>query len=317
MAPFFSIIIPCYNSAQYIDATLQSLSEQTYKQFEVIVIDDGSTDNSVEICREGLKRYRLSGMVVPRPRDVIKGVASCRNLGVSKASAEWICFLDSDDLYLPEKLSKTYEIIAESKDICSAFCHAANRFDDQTGNILESSPISLKTGCHDILPSLLSRNDVITSTVTVNKGLFVELGGFDTDLMGVEDYMMWLLIARKSHWHYSAEKLCNYRVRGTSLMSGRRFQYYIGQNNSLQRAIHNSKVFSGKEENIVKNHLMGLTDYYAMESLNTYGWKDFIGGIWQLVLLEKFRMAGSLFFKHTRLSILRKLDKMYTVLLKK
>lgn len=89
-----SFIIPCYNSSKYIGKTLKSISEQTYRNFEVILIDDGSTDNTSDIAREYCEKYKLNYNIIIQKNS---GVSSARNKGISNAKGDYIYFLDSDD----------------------------------------------------------------------------------------------------------------------------------------------------------------------------------------------------------------------------
>ena len=99
MKPKVSVVIPTYNSSQFIVETLESVFAQTYKDYEIIVVDDGSTDNTKEVLQPYTSRikyiYKENG-----------GPASARNVGIKSAQGEYIAFLDSDDRWLPEKLEK-------------------------------------------------------------------------------------------------------------------------------------------------------------------------------------------------------------------
>ena len=112
-----SVIIPCYNQANFLDETLQSVLNQTYTNWECIVVDDGSTDNTVLIIEDYcLKDHRFQ--IVTRPKSKIKGANSCRNYGFEKSQGAYIQWFDSDDLMRKDKLSILVGLILDKKTNC-------------------------------------------------------------------------------------------------------------------------------------------------------------------------------------------------------
>ena len=99
MKPFFTVIIPTFNRAEFIKRAVDSVLMQAFKDYEIIVVDDGSTDETLEILRD-IKDKRIK--IVAQSN---RGVAHARNQGIKAAQAEWMCFLDSDDEFLPSKLN--------------------------------------------------------------------------------------------------------------------------------------------------------------------------------------------------------------------
>ncbi len=114
--PFFSIIIPVYNRENRLSKALDSLKNQTFKDFETIIIDDASTDNSFEIADE----FELDNKIVIR-NTTNKERCTSRNIGIDAAKGKYICFLDSDDYHLPEHLEKTYNFIKEKEEPVAFF----------------------------------------------------------------------------------------------------------------------------------------------------------------------------------------------------
>ncbi|MCD6063097.1 MAG: hypothetical protein K0R82_1008 [Flavipsychrobacter sp.] len=307
--PFFSIIIPSFNSAPYLDATLSSVAAQTFRDFEVVVLDDGSTDNSLQICRDAFAKYGLPGVIIPRPADRVKGVASCRNLGVELAKGEWVCFLDSDDLFQPDKLLVTAQSISKFGNRCKAYHHGSENFDDATGRVL-SNNTKASTGEPADLKQVLTRDNIIvTSTVTINRQLFLETGGFDTVLHGVEDYFLWLKVSNRTSWSYSSEILTRYRVRESSLMSGREFKHYVEQNTRLYNAIRQANEFKNEELKVIHDYILkGLMPYYASVSLATKGKSDFFSGLAHLFKKGEYSIALNVYSKYLRHVTLTKLS---------
>ena len=100
----FSVVVPLYNKEQYIERTLQSILSQTYRDYEIIVIDDGSNDGSYSKAESILKQYSKSSIIFKQQNS---GVGSARNKGVELSRGEYICFLDSDDWWEPKFLELT------------------------------------------------------------------------------------------------------------------------------------------------------------------------------------------------------------------
>lgn len=146
-APKISIIIPVYNSSSFIDITIKHILNQTFQAFEVILVDDGSTDDSGEIC----EKYAL---IDPRFKVVHKrneGVSKARNAGIEEASADYICFCDSDDYYHPQFLEILYKAIVESHEDV-VFCKR-----EYVDKVYPTEPVS------NYNISYLSRKEVIST----------------------------------------------------------------------------------------------------------------------------------------------------------
>ena len=283
--PQIAVIIPAFNAAEYIGETLRSLGEQTRKDFEVIVIDDHSLDDTIRVAESAFGVFGLHGQVVRRPDVLSKGVSNCRNHGIRIAQAKWISFLDSDDLYFPSKIEETVRMIENEGADCFAFFHASRQFEDGTGKTIKINQYAKAGRRVALIPDLLHGNFITTATVTIKKSLLEEIGLFDTTLHGVEDHMMWMLVSKRTNWVYSESILTDYRVRAQSLMGGRALSYYVAQNKNLLQSAKASGVFSPQETNMLFRHLFHhVMRHYANESINRRGWGDFLLGTGSLIL---------------------------------
>lgn len=121
-----SVIIPCYNCASFIVETLDSLKNQSYKEFEIICINDGSTDNTLEVLEEYKKQNDVEIVIVTQENG---GVSRARNTGIENSCGEYILFLDSDDLYHPEFVEKLYNAMVE-KNVDVAYCRLSRNYDE-------------------------------------------------------------------------------------------------------------------------------------------------------------------------------------------
>lgn len=206
-----SIIIPSYNAAKYLQETVDSALSQTYNEREVIIIDDGSTDNTSKI----LAKYGNTIRVIHQTN---QGSAAACNTGVAVARGEWIAFLDADDMWLPEKLARQIKYcgntaISHTDSMCFG---DALPCDIQRSSF--ESPYSGK-----VLKELLIRNFITKSTVLMRRQVFQNIGGFDPSYIAVEDWPFFLKVCAQHELGYLPEALVRYRVHKKSKsMQGRK-----------------------------------------------------------------------------------------------
>ncbi|HEU6446894.1 MAG TPA: glycosyltransferase [Verrucomicrobiae bacterium] len=205
-APAVSVIVAAFNAEKFIAETLASVCAQTFGDFEVIVVDDGSTDNTAAIAREFCQkdsRFQL----VQRPNG---GISSARNLGIQKARSEWVAFLDSDDIWLPEKLARQMALAAADPkaDLIFTNYHAWDGEHDLFLKYPESE--ALPEG--DLLRHLVSQFLLLPSTIMVRRQTVINAGMFDEKRRHAEDWDLWLRMALKGLWARGArEPLARYR----------------------------------------------------------------------------------------------------------
>ncbi|NIT04308.1 glycosyltransferase [Candidatus Saccharibacteria bacterium] len=207
--PLVSVIIPAYNAAQFLPETIESALKQTYKNIEVIVVDDGSTDNTEEV----VKKYPVRYIKIEHSG----GPATPRNEGVHKAKGELVAFLDSDDVWLSKKLEKQVDFLRK-RDFDFVSCDAV--IIDEDGKKLRKSYLGgRKIPEGEVFSSLYQDNFIITSATLARKTVLIDAGLFDSsvNLVGVEDYDLWLRVAAKSRFGFHPGQLVLYRERSTSL----------------------------------------------------------------------------------------------------
>ena len=186
-----SIIVPLYNSEKYIHETVMSVINQTYTNWELIIVDDCSSDNSVNIVKELMKNDNRIKLIDNINRN--SGPAKARNIGIEHASGEYISFLDADDVWLKDKLQKQ---IAYMKSIDSLFSCTNIQEIDNNSNLISSKKRKIYNLIFNILPNfrlntLLITNQICTSTVMLKRSILNEQL-FDEDRKLVEDYHLWL-----------------------------------------------------------------------------------------------------------------------------
>jgi len=187
MAPLVSVIIPTYNRAALVAAAVASVKAQTYRDFEIIVVDDASTDGTFEALTTG-REFR----VLRHPHR--RGVAAARNLGVAAARGEWLAFLDSDDLWLPDKLARQFLLLEGQPEL--RLCQTDETW-VRRGVRVNKPAAHRKVAGQIFLPSL-GRCMISPSAVMLNRRLLEDHGGFDETLPAAEDYDLWLRLT----WRY-------------------------------------------------------------------------------------------------------------------
>lgn len=182
--PKVSVVIPTYNRRDLVQRAIQSVLDQTYRDFEIIVIDDGSTDGT-RAAVEGRERVRYL-------RQTNGGPASARNLGIREAQGEFIAFLDSDDVWLPEFLTSQVDVLSRYPEVALVCARSS------VGNKeAKDFPLRRKLITGDLYARLYDRSFVRTPTVVVRKSCLDAVGCFNESYPWSEDHDLWLRIARK------------------------------------------------------------------------------------------------------------------------
>lgn len=205
--PLVSAVIPVYNGSKYLREAIDGVLRQTYKPLELVIVDDGSTDDSPQIIASYQGRARVL-------RQANQGVARARNAGIRAARGEWIAFLDQDDWWLPEKVAKQVELAGANGQV--GLVHTdVEHYDDVSGRYVarfNPNRSDLLVGrCYD---RLLLGNAVFNCTVLVRKSVLDEVGGFNEGMPGntVQDFDLWLRVAKRSTFAYVPDKLAVYRL---------------------------------------------------------------------------------------------------------
>ncbi len=190
MTPNVSIVMPAYNSAAHIEATLRNVFEQTLRDFEIIIVDDGSMDDTVAIARR-------IGQDAPTHIDVRiisqanAGPSAARNAGVAAARAPLVALLDSDDFWAPQKLERQKEIMGKHPDALATSC----RWAAVDANAQPTGRTGGVRGNTINVYGLCLRNAIATSATVFRREAFDQAGGFDNRIRTCEDLDLWLRIA--------------------------------------------------------------------------------------------------------------------------
>lgn len=232
----FSIVIPTYNHAHFINRCIDSLISQTYTSWEAIIVNNFSEDNTIELIeayndtRLKIINYRNNGII-----------AASRNIGIKNSKYDWICFLDSDDWWYPNKL----EVCLNKLDKNDIIYHHLDIYNSKgKGKLLKGRKLK-----EEIFKDLLvSGNALYTSSVIVKKEILETIGGFSesTKLISLEDFDCWLQISKITNKFFLIEKALG--------------AYWVGSNN-ISLNVNNSQ----KVKNIYEKYKSELNKYQNKE----------------------------------------------------
>src|SRR5258708_444396 len=190
-----SVVIPAYNYAHFLTEAIASALAQTRTDFELIVVDDGSTDNTPEVCA------RCTDPRVRTVRQPNAGLSAARNTGIREARFPYVAFLDADDRWEPEFLSAVFREFHRLGPAFLAVGTACSRMDASgeplappRQNFLHTSELTAASFC--------LRNRPLSSSVVVRRDVFEECGGFDLSLRSSEDRDMWIRLTTRGHRFY-------------------------------------------------------------------------------------------------------------------
>lgn len=221
-----SIIIPCFNAERYIINTLESVKNQTYTNYEVIIVNDSSTDNSKEIIEEYIKndsRFHLLNL------ESNYGVSFARNTGIENSKGKYIAFLDSDDIWLPMKLSRQINFMKINN--CSFSCTAYEILDNRNNKIIKKVIPDRKLDFN----LLLHGNQIACFTVVIEKKI-VENIYFEK--IRHEDYKFWLdILKNKGTKCYSMNEILGIYRKSDDSLSGNKLKAAIWTFNILWKEI--------------------------------------------------------------------------------
>lgn len=203
----FSIIMPLYNKAPYVNKALSSVCAQTYKSFELIVLDDGSTDDSAAIAEQYLKKTNSIDWKIIHQHN--SGVSIARNNGVAKSKGDYIVFLDADDWWHKDFLLTMVEAISHCPD---AGIYGVNYSMVRKGKCSQGVP-HLSTGIIDYFKAYYRPPYVMplwTGSVAIPKAVFKAVGGFSETIWMAEDFDLWVRIALSYPVYYTDKVLAYY-----------------------------------------------------------------------------------------------------------
>ena len=260
-----SVIIPCYNTGQFIGEAINSVLKQTFQEFEIIIVDDGSTDNTAEVVG------RFTDSRIRYIRQENRGLAGARNTGIRNAKGKFVAFLDADDLFLPNKLNHQIQYLNDHK----------------TTDLVASGWIMTDINCKTLrinrpwewVPELRLRDWLFECPVAVHSVLVKaewirKVGYFDESLESVEDWDLWLrMVYSGCQMDWLKEILVIYRMH-----SGNMIHDTVKMRQGLNRTIEKFYSKNDIPEKIVELKERAFAFTYLRSAMRGYIYKNFILG---------------------------------------
>lgn len=244
--PLVSIVVPCYNHEMYVEQTIESIVNQTYKNIELIVIDDGSKDNSVEVIKRLREKYDF--IFIYREN---KGLSATLNEGIKLSKGKYFSACASDDKLVLDKIEKQVNFMESNNQYAMCYGNYIMFTDDgKEKNIDVKNP---KSGF--IFDRLIMGNFIPAVTQMIRKDVFNDVGLFDESLY-IEDWDMWLRISNKYQVGYLDAYLAYYRKHETNI-SHQTLKMY----ESKKLILNKWKYYSNYENALLKNKLIWFCDF--------------------------------------------------------
>lgn len=224
-----TVVIPNFNNAKYVSSAIESVLNQTYKNLEIIVIDDGSSDDSIEV----ISKYAHSVRIICQKNH---GVSGARNVGLSHARGSFICFLDSDDVWTENKVEKQVEVLSRNLNSC-VYCGI--RIVDESGSELSKILPKYKGNLQKRYLWNPGRANVLLgcSSAILPTRVAREVGGFDINLSMSADWDFFRKIADKIEIDFVDSCLVEYRQHPRNMSKGSIPQYYRDMPHAFESAL--------------------------------------------------------------------------------
>lgn len=211
--PTFDIIIPAYNAARYLPTAIESVVAQTFEHWRILLVDDGSTDNTADLISSYIPRL---GPKLKYIRQDNSGLPAARNTAIRHASAEFLALLDADDVWLPCRLSESLESFRDRPRVGLSYGFV-QRIDDQ-GAVIDTFATRQPHGEGRVAPYIYMRMiDLPCPTITFRKQCVDEVGLFDESLRATEDRDLWLRIAQRYEVALVPKIIALYRTSAASM----------------------------------------------------------------------------------------------------
>jgi len=259
MENLVSIIIPAYNCSSYISEAIESVLSQSYNDFEIIVINDGSTDNTEKVLSEYIANKVIKYIIQNN-----RGPAAARNAGIKLSKGSFIAFLDADDIWKPSYLEKLIKKFEDDSSI--GFVYSSCYFVDKNRSIIHNYKRKVDFYNGNVTLPLFCKF-FLTSSIIAKKKCFDAVGLFNEKLLVGEDYEFLLRLSCQYEAEYVEEKLWERRVLPTSLSRKDYKMDYRNDIKTLTDFIRTHQEFHKKNRSIIKNRLSEINYNYAYNCL--------------------------------------------------
>jgi glycosyltransferase involved in cell wall biosynthesis len=263
MKPLVSIIVPCYNQAAYLSEAIESVRRQTYADWECIIINDGSTDNTAEVALDwSRKDSRITAINIPNG-----GVCAARNHAIREAKGEYILPLDADDILCDNYLAACMDCFDRGEDVKVAY-----------GNLIEFGAINLEWALPDFSFEKLLHKNMIFCTALYRKKDWEAIGGYDEKMKeGLEDWEFWINMLKSGGraiknpaaiFYYRAKDVSRNNTVLTDTSRQKRLKEYVfNKHVSLYKAKSHYELYQEVSE--LRHHIKYPEEYFSYHSLLT------------------------------------------------
>ena len=274
MSPAISIVIPAYNHEQFVRETLASVLNQSFADFEIVITDDGSTDGTVEAIRE-FSDPRIDLLALKKNN----GAAAALNSSIRRSRGEFICYLSSDDKFLPGKLEQQIDFLRKNHSLAAIF-GMPNFIDEHGLPLAEENQFNGQVFRAPFNERLLSRDDWLRRffffgnclchpTMMIRRSVYDEIGLYDPRLANLPDFDMWVRLCMNHTIHVSAEEVTSMRIRDDDLnMSTPKSVHMIRANMEFFQILKHYKSLSredvGKISNEIQKNSLGSIENCAV-----------------------------------------------------
>jgi len=254
--PEVSVIIPTYNRGYLVGRSIESVLNQTYHNFELIIVDDASTDNTKEVIK---KYQKVDSRIIYLNHDKNKGGSAARNTGIKAAKGKYFAFQDSDDEWLPEKLEKQMKYFEKSPSVIGVVYTGFWRIKNDEKRYIPSDKIMNKDS--RIHNELLRSNFIGTPTILINKDCLKDVGYFDETLPRLQDWELVLRLSKKYIFKFIDEPLVVSYYTDDSISANNNLYY-----EALEMILNKHSDFFLKRKNAFALHYFNLGYYYCLNN---------------------------------------------------
>jgi len=277
-APTVSVLMPAYNGEKYIGQAIESVFKQSFSDLELIVVDDASTDGTMAV----VEKYKSDGRLVCVKFDDNHGVAAARNTALKHAQGVFVAFLDQDDMWLKNKLEIQVGFMRDNPDV--AMVHSEILLINELGGLIvqsdssDDADVSMDVDIHNILPELFMKCDIQVLTVLLRKSVLDRVGWFNEKLAGVDDYELWLRVARNHPIAYIKNALALYRKHSQQesnkgykqlCLRLKALEVFVGENSGVRHEIGESlyrQRMNGLYIGVANYYFWARQDYQSAKS---------------------------------------------------
>lgn len=269
-----SVVIPTYNRAELLARSVESVQRQTYRKWEIIIVDDCSTDDTEQIVKD-FEDYRIR--YIRNEKNL--GAGASRNRGVELARYKYIAFQDSDDVWRCDKLEKQMEYMSIHYEYDMVYCSFLKHYSDGNEIIVPNRQTGNRQG--DMRTTLLINNMIGTPTILIKKECFMICGGFDEELRSIEDWDFVVRASEKSLIGFIEDVLVDaYETQGSISYDGAEYYKakckmlaanagYLQENGLFDRLVmemFNDAEQRGVLDSVKTIFMLSLKQYYKMEN---------------------------------------------------